>query len=257
MWRAVLPKVMTKHMNPLDMPAWPRLTTSTHGTIVVKGRHLTPAGQRLTNAITAPVVFLLILTPLWYYFYHSRTFLDVPLHFLLAQLHYRDTNGLRLYLFLTWLFSGFLWAFLLRRGFQLLFQKSTVVRFSRDAIILQFFFWPLRYSRADARTITFFQTEHPGRAKWQRRAQQTGNRKAGALAQLYGEARLVVLQYGQNLVPVAAFIDQEKAAQFTVMCQQASAAATELNTGGAFEVEWNRSPRIAAPDDDLDSEPDV
>jgi hypothetical protein len=251
MWRYILPEKITRRMNPLHMPAWPRWSTATPGTVEVSGFHLAPAGWRAAQSLGATVATFL-MGYFMYSCYKSPTLIKTPLHFVLGLFGYHDTPGAYVLFWLVATLSLPLWISVLTRAFELVCRKHTTVRFSRDTVTILFFGWPVRFPRKTSETLTFFQTEHPGLSRSEQHMQTLQKKPHPvdlAKLKMYRDARLVVMQYGQNLVPVASFVNEQKANQFIAMCQRANAQSFDQPLQ-AFEVEFAGG-RPEAFDDDV------
>lgn len=222
-WRLILPDFITRHMNPLYMPAWPRWIGQGSEAITIRGRHLTPTGLRLAKMFGAWAGRCFVFGLIWDFYFRSPLFAIIPVHYVLGLWGINDGEGVYFVLWFVFFLSTRAWSYLFIRVLEVVFRKCTTVRFTCDMITLYVLGFPARIPRLEGLTITIMQIQHPAFHRWVRKLQRIDQLSKRDLRMLkfYENACVVAVQYGQNLIPVASFVDYQKANQFALMCNVA------------------------------------
>jgi hypothetical protein len=190
---------------------------------------MTPARAAVARRLAALFTLALLAFPGWrcWRFQNLPDALRVWLNTVAAKLgHYSMTYGERKWAYMglwacCWLLWP-LWTRLFRLGIGATLRKRTVVRFTNRYVILRRF-WrrPKRYDR-QAAAITFL-LKAPNVALREAKARRSGDDQRIVALQ---QARILLMQYGLDLVPVARFISPEAAEIFS----------TALSFGNSFPL---------------------
>jgi hypothetical protein len=209
------------------LPRSPQLRLRSGGrSCTVSCRHLTPARMRLSWFLAWLSALALVAWPGWYCWSYQH--LDVLSRAIDAGGIMLGHPGItfaqrKIVYWVLWACGWLLWpviAWVFRALFQAALRKRTTLEFTHRWILLRRRFRPSRrYDRTAGVATTFLVRTHPKLAWLQYNARRRG---ADRLVVLYEQSRVLCIQYGVALYPIACLTDVEESERFASVCQFAN-----------------------------------